>query len=57
MDLFKQPTANEAPSVEELLKLAAELQHYSTTMPTDAFARRWHIIAMALVSQANSMVG
>lgn len=45
------------PKIDELLKIASELMHYSNSMPSDPYARRWRLAAMALIAQANAMAG
>lgn len=45
------------PEIDEMLKIAAELMNYANTMPSDPYANRWRLCALALIAKANSMVG
>lgn len=45
------------PKVDELLKIAGELMHFANSMPSDPYARRWRLAAMAMIAQANAMSG
>jgi hypothetical protein len=41
--------------IAELRGFAKEYRQYAKTMPTDPFATRWHILAGALLYQADGL--
>lgn len=41
----------------EILQIAKEFINYADKMPNDPYARRWRLAGLALIAQANSMVG